>query len=577
MGNAGAGFAQGYASTWAQLLPIVEQGRRHGEDLKLRRTLADAELKTHNARTEILTRKAESMTRLQDAMLNGFEMPGNLEAGDAPSHQPFDMSNPAHQSRILPDLAIADPSGFTSIVRDRMKPPRPSLEEQITGAQRILGALNGGAAPAALPTPGQPDFAPEHSALYRPPGAPGTSGVAPGAAGVPGMAPPSAGAPAPRMQMRPTVNFDKEGNVTLSFSGQPETFQIQHSTVFDDATGRAQIVERIFSPSTGRVVSSYPIGQAAPPEALQRASEAAIGMGVPRGSALHGTTTSQLAYAALLPAQEQAAFLAQIERNVRGILGPMPSPGAMPAPGMPSAPTAPRGTTAPGTTAPTMAAPSVSQAIQDVTTTEAARVEARKRAEMRVPERVSDTRRREMSQELSTADLYGRIAADYEPDFVGKMRGTVAAKLYEGIGIMSPKEQRFRTNVNAANNQMIRDMSGAAVSGSEEARMIAQMPDPSLPGSMFQARLVQTRINQKIIAIRRRQVDEATGLDVSTAPKISLTATEQRAVAAPIVVDYQTGQIDRAEARRQLMGLAQLSPTGVEVFLSTIDKAKGRR
>lgn len=65
------GFSSGYTDTMRQLLPIVEQGKRHREALEIRKKSADIELKFLNMKTEEFERDVKRRASLQEMMLKG--------------------------------------------------------------------------------------------------------------------------------------------------------------------------------------------------------------------------------------------------------------------------------------------------------------------------------------------------------------------------------------------------------------------------------------------------------------------------------------------------------------------------
>jgi hypothetical protein len=76
MGAHGAGgFASGYSQMMAQMLPIVEQGKRHREQLDLQKRMADAELKFMDVKLEAITENTRRHSKLLDLISKGVEQP----------------------------------------------------------------------------------------------------------------------------------------------------------------------------------------------------------------------------------------------------------------------------------------------------------------------------------------------------------------------------------------------------------------------------------------------------------------------------------------------------------------------
>jgi hypothetical protein len=95
---------------------------------------------------------------------------------------------------------------------------------------------------------------------------------------------------------------------------------------------------------------------------------------------------------------------------------------------------------------------------------------------------------------------------------------------------VSPEVAQFHASVAGLRNEIIRLMSGAAVSGSEEQRMRAQLPDVTDKPASFQAKLTQTKRNRDSLLQRMRARSGNTPSPLSPMPSHGTTAapTTQR-------------------------------------------------
>lgn len=100
--------------------------------------------------------------------------------------------------------------------------------------------------------------------------------------------------------------------------------------------------------------------------------------------------------------------------------------------------------------------------------------------------------------------LIGSIERLYKPQYVGPVvgRATKAQMQIPGTPDVSPDVAEFYSAVANLRNEIIRLMSGAAVSGAEEQRMKAQLPDVTDKPSVFVSKLTQTRKNRETLLAR---------------------------------------------------------------------------
>ena len=106
-------------------------------------------------------------------------------------------------------------------------------------------------------------------------------------------------------------------------------------------------------------------------------------------------------------------------------------------------------------------------------------------------------------QEASIAQI-DEIDRLFRPEYVGPVVGRTTRVQMQMPG--APDVERpvaeFYAAVAGLRNEIIRLMSGAAVSGAEESRMRAQLPDVVNKPSVFQANLAQTRRNREALLAR---------------------------------------------------------------------------
>lgn len=111
-----------------------------------------------------------------------------------------------------------------------------------------------------------------------------------------------------------------------------------------------------------------------------------------------------------------------------------------------------------------------------------------------------------MAEQETGLALIDDISRLYTPEMVGPVVGRVtkAQMVIPGTPDVSPQVAEFYAAVAGLRNEIIRLMSGAAVSGSEEARMRSQLPDVTDKPSVFEAKLNQTRRNRDTLLQRMR-------------------------------------------------------------------------
>src|SRR3990167_1268138 len=171
MGRAGAGFAQGFTSTLAQGMQLIEQTRARQEDIDLKKKLVSAQLEEHKAKTELATLALAAGSSLQ-SLLTGTEPTGKVEQGMATGEAPTRPKAISRRS-IAAMIAGVDPvkavelaeSGITAEETEARRLTPEKLQELLSGEARqpAQGALGVGgavapAAPSAAAVPGVTEF-----------------------------------------------------------------------------------------------------------------------------------------------------------------------------------------------------------------------------------------------------------------------------------------------------------------------------------------------------------------------------------------------------------------------------------
>ena len=275
MGQAGAGFAQGFTSTIAQGMQLIEQTRQREEDLKLRKQLVGAQLEEHKAKTELATRALAASTDLQQ-LLTQTEVTGDIEqslaTGEPPARRPRPISlrdlataiagvDPLQAAKLLateektttaePGRAILGPAG--NVLGFVPFAPGTSPEETEVRTRGLLRSL--GALPSDTPS-------------IRPPvqTAPAVEGRAPAA---PTAAPP-AQVPGVTELPQVQVNVSRKGelSVTLGMERLQNPMQI---TEIETAQGYKQKMAVVRDLASGQI-TMHPLGVPVPPAVMLEAA-----------------------------------------------------------------------------------------------------------------------------------------------------------------------------------------------------------------------------------------------------------------------------------------------------------------
>lgn len=401
-----------------------------------------------------------------------------------------------------------------------------------------------------------------------------------------------------RVVPKRSMVIGSDGKAQFHLDGEIVKYSVQSGTIRNE-DGTEQMVSYAVDPINGQPIMDQatgkplytPIGPPMPTKELIELHQQLKGFGVEPNSPLAAPVLAQLQRAKLIvDGKTRDAFTAQLEAEVAAAPAAMKT---VAAPGTPQPMTAKTPTikasiagaqktasltdaqsAADKITAETPAKVAQAEAlIKAETPLKAAQAKDTKTATESVPERPSADERKVMGDQLASIDALNQVSTLYKPEYVGGVTGRVGA-VRERIGAMNAREAQFRQSVNAANNAQARAFGGANLTPTEISRIESQQPTTELPANVFEARVEMSKINNKILAIRKRQVLEGSGIDVSRLPSVTLTRTEQQKVSAPIIAEYQMGQISRQEAAAQLQGLSQYSPGMAQGILTTIDKGQ---
>jgi hypothetical protein len=529
MGAAGGSFAQGFVNTLVQGQQIIQANQARREELDLRKKLIGAQLQEHDAKTQLATRKLEAITGLRERMTGSW---GEEEgAGFMPAAPLSEGERLNFASALDPDAAAK------SLLSGDKKVDVASLFKQFT--------QGGGEEQPQAP---QPSAAPTEA----PAEAPAPAGGQP-ATSQQGMGPQR------KLDRTMSMSVGDDGKVKVEFKvGERNVaFKVDHEAeVLPD--GRVQNYRLVTNPEDPRQMQRVPVGAPQWPAAMQTFAATATSWGLKPGSDLHAAAVADQAAISTMfqPGRPQEIAYQQLAEKYRGIATTPATPQQA----------AVTGKVAPGADPRAQADAAEVKLAED-------KAAAAARGDKSVPKNATPAERKEMQEAMSTIDLYNQIGATYKPEYVGPslkglVSGGVSAKIRERTGVMSQGEQTFRTNLALANNKLIREMAGANVPEGEMARASKQLADAdTLPPKQFEARFATAKLYAKATAIRKRQIDEATGVDVSKVPRVTLTTEERRALAEPILAEYDAQQITKEEAVTQLMGLSGFSELGAIAFL----------
>ena len=145
---------------------------------------------------------------------------------------------------------------------------------------------------------------------------------------------------------------------------------------------------------------------------------------------------------------------------------------------------------------------------------EIARVKAfgQQEAQLKVPDKPSQTERKVITDELAALGRVMSMHENYNPDWVGPVRGRIGSA-GEVVGGISPEEADFRAQVTTMKNETIKFITGAQLSEPESKRILGQVPSTENPPPVFEARMKRTQYNLLMLAHIHREVLQASGVE----------------------------------------------------------------
>ena len=157
------------------------------------------------------------------------------------------------------------------------------------------------------------------------------------------------------------------------------------------------------------------------------------------------------------------------------------------------------------------------------------RATAQQQAQLNVPDKPSPGERMNLIDDVGTLERIDSLHSLYSSKYVGPARGRIGAAT-ELFGGITEDEADFRAENSTLKNQVIKMITGAQMSEPEAKRIMKQVPDPENPPTVYEARLKRTRENVYMMAQKRRQVLQASGIDVSHLPPLSIAPGSHPAI-----------------------------------------------
>lgn len=137
------------------------------------------------------------------------------------------------------------------------------------------------------------------------------------------------------------------------------------------------------------------------------------------------------------------------------------------------------------------------------------------------PPKPNATQQGQIAELQSGLDAIQNIRTMYKPEFVGPVAGRANRMRASVPGMELPDGVAdFYAAVAGLRNEIIKMMSGAAVSGSEEARMKAQLPSELDKPEVFQAKLRQTEQNRANLLSRLQRKGPVQGAAPAGGPRV---------------------------------------------------------
>ena len=451
-GRFGAGFSQGLSGVLTSGLPLLIQQRlseaklkQDEEELKVRKKLVEAQAE------HLQTQSAKS---LREAMVAGqlgqaFEAMGGKEIAGGEAGPPF-AETPTPKGKLARLLAEGGQAKEALGLFPELTQGDPgALEGRLRNVMTTLGAGGGQ-------------------------GMPGGAGGAPAVGGGP------AGAGGPQMTFKPTINLDKQGNVSVSIAGQPTNFELKHfQRRMPD--GREQLMQGVWDPTNGRYVTPpEPIGAPAYPEAIQRFGLAlSEGYGLKPGTPVYQAALGEMLMVQGLPDESKQQALQELDQKLKRIVQHV-QPTATGAEARPAG----------------LGAPDIAGARrrgEEAKTAETERLAGARERGARAEQALQGADRVKYEM-LVGAERQGDLVAKlFRPEFVGKgfsagltrawneqegaarkgryVPGGLAGALREWFGSASPEEIQFRRATADVADQILRARSGAQINEREYERL----------------------------------------------------------------------------------------------------------
>lgn len=471
MGAAGGSFASGFAQTLMQGMALQNQIATQQEDLKIKRQIADANLKLHEAQTADIERKVRTAAALFQRMQPQQQQTATDENGSYQmTSQPAAPLSP--QERLAFQAMAGDVSGALKSIEPHFFQPGQGLSaytpatdqtQQIAAPQAppinpfIEKFMAGGAQPAAGGNGEAPAGQPQGGGPLNP-------------AGIP--------------YEPPTFTFDAKGGITAKIG--PTKYSIHESKVeYPEGSGQQQVVLTAVNPMNPADRHTIPIGKPLPADELQKLERIAESWGVPPGDARR-IVAGQIAAASLkYNGPAQAIAIDELEAKTKEKLA--------------------KGLTGTATTAQTTEArakgiPGPLQKAKDLEVQTAgektaAEVQARNANE---PPQGAAQNKIQMLQ--SVERQMGLVQQNFDAKFVGKGFGNYSDKLkkefdkqealaskgqYAGafagnvrafLGTASPEEITFRNALLDSADLLLRARSGAQINEQEYNRLKSILP-----------------------------------------------------------------------------------------------------
>lgn len=479
------------------LFPAIARNKRLQEEHELNKEIATLKSKLVNAQLEEGERKLRAQLAM-GALINrretqDVEMPaaGQMfaDAGDGSDVAPVGpvtrtVAKPPSLRELATALIQYDPKAGTDLIEkdETIKQKNRELDlraehqkAMMPLLQRMMGGGGGGAGAAVSGMAAPGGGAPEPTMT-----GPGEATLGAVATGPPGGSPGG-----PQLTFKPTLNLDKDGNMSVSIAGERTQFQLQHQDV-TLPDGRTQKVEIVYDPTSGRVVNRYPLGQPASPEFMRKAEEVVKGLGVERGSPLFARMVTEVLASAGLPPEDQAQTLrsmqgiaARARGRGQGAGAPMGSEERLDIGAAMDAADARRTRQAASQAAASTGAKIATERAEDAPTgTEAQRLNMLKSAE-RQADQIKALYRPEFVGKGFTA-YRDRLKKDVETQAAAAAKGqytpgAIAGAIREFVGTAAPGEVEFRRSVNDVADSILRARSGAQINEQEFRRMIAML------------------------------------------------------------------------------------------------------